>query len=114
MNTLNHYIEVTKRFREQNGVGKLLLSVHRPHKAITKSTVANWIKKVLSNSGIDTKIYKARSIRSASSSAAAVGGVGISDILARGNWSNKNTWEKFYHKEIVPSSKRYQQGLLKR
>ena len=111
MNTLNHYIEVTKPFREQNGVGKLLLSVHRPHKAITKSTVANWIKNVLSNSGIDTKIYKAHSISSASSSTAAVG---ISDILARGNWSNKNTWEKLYHKEIVPSSKRYRQGLLKR
>ena len=84
MNTLNHYIEVTKPFGEQNGVGKLLLSVHKPHKAITKYTVANWIKKVLSNSGIDTEIYKAHSIRSASSSAAAVGGVGISDILARG------------------------------
>ena len=114
VNALNHYIEVTKPFRKENGVKSLLLSVHRPHKAITKSTVANWIKKVLSNSGIDTQIYQAHSIRSASSSAASVGGVSISDILARGNWSNKNTREKFYHKEIVPSSKRYQQGLLKR
>ena len=56
--TLDHYIEITRPFREENKVKNLLLSYVRPHKFVTKSTVGRWIKKMLSDARIDTIAVK--------------------------------------------------------
>ena len=73
----------------------LLLSFVNPHKEVVKSTIAGWIKFVLSQVGIDTDIFKAHSTRAASSSKVKskihTTGLSIQDILKRGNWSNKTS-----------------------
>ena len=49
---------------------KLLVSYQKPHKAISKDTVAQWLKEELKLAGIDTSIFGAHSTRATSTSAA--------------------------------------------
>ena len=49
----------------------LLISFVKPHKPVTRDTIARWICTVLKNYGIDTTVYKAHSTRAAATSVAA-------------------------------------------
>ena len=75
----------------------LFLSLFKPFKPMSSSTIACWIKEILLLSGINTAIFKAHSTCGASSTAAANQGVSISDILQLGDWSQENTFRKFYY-----------------
>ena len=46
---------------------------------------------MLKIAGIDTSLYKERSLRSASTSKAKVLGISLKDILKRGQWSEAST-----------------------
>ena len=59
----------------------LLISVKKPHKAVSSATTYRWIKQVLSEAGIQTDVFKAHSVRAASSSAAMAKGISIGDII---------------------------------
>ena len=48
--------------------------------------MARWTKNIMNESGIDTKIFKPHSCRSASTSAATNAGVTIENVLKQGNW----------------------------
>ena len=48
--------------------------------------MARWTKNIMNESGIDTKIFKPHSCRSASTSAATNVGVTIDNVLKQGNW----------------------------
>jgi hypothetical protein len=61
-------------------------------------------QKTLSKAGVDTSIFKAHSIRAASTSAAADAGVSIPEILQAADWSSKSTFEQFYHKPVGNST----------
>ena len=45
---------------------KLLVTIIKPHKAISSSTVAQWLKSLLEASDIDISIFSAHSVRGAS------------------------------------------------
>ena len=77
---------------------KLLISFIKPYRAVTSSSVARWLKSVLSAAGIDTEIFSAHSTRGASSSAAANVGITTNDILKAANWSSESAFQKFYYK----------------
>ena len=55
---------------------------------------------MLSEAGIQTDVFKAHSVRAASSSAAMAKGVSIGDIMQTAGWSRSSTFEKFYYKPI--------------
>ena len=76
----------------------LFLSLIRPFKPISSSTIARWVKEVLSLSGIDTTKFKAHSTRGASATAATDRGVSISEILQLGDWSQESNFQKFYYR----------------
>ena len=78
----------------------LFLSVNKPHKPISPSTIARWLKTILSKAGVDTEIFKAHSVRSASTSAAAMAGITTEDILKAADWSSETVFQKFYHKPV--------------
>ena len=84
--------------KRQAGDTQLLIAVIRPHKPVTSSTIARWIKSVLTNAGIDTAIFKAHSVRSAATSAASEAGLSTSEILAAADWSTESVFQKFYYK----------------
>ena len=103
---LKHYEGLTKEFRPEmsgNKPNPLFLSILSPHKPITSSTLSRWIKCILKDSGIDTSTFKGHSTRSAATSAARNKSVSVMDIMKVADWSNSNTFTKFYYKPIQSS-----------
>ena len=92
------YIEKTKDLRGDNK--QLFISFIRPHNPVTSSTIARWLKQVMESAGIDTDIFKAHSVRSASTSAAAMQGVTTEDILNAADWSTDSSFRRFYYKPV--------------
>ena len=76
----------------------LFIGTSKPHKPVCSSTIARWLKLLLGKAGVDTNIFKAHSVRSAGTSAAAAAGVTTADILKAADWSSEAVSKKFYHK----------------
>ena len=99
-------------WREKNQTSQLLFSFIKPDNSVAKSTVAGWVKQTLIMSGINNDILKPHSPCSASSSHARLSGLSLSDILKRGSWSNKTTWEKFYNKLTLTFEEEFQKAVV--
>lgn len=52
------------------------------------------------SAGIDTSMFKAHSVRGASTSLAASVGVTTDEILSAADWSSESSFQKFYYKPI--------------
>ena len=66
--TLRVYEQRTEKFRSKNGEqahSRLFLAMVHPHKPVTSSTMARWLRTLLEKAGIDTDIFEAHSTRSA-------------------------------------------------
>ena len=98
--------EYESRTRDMRSVlagqeNRLFFSVVQPHKLVSASTVARWVRNLLQAAGIDTSQFKPHSVCGASASAAARGGVALSDILALACWSSDSTFLRFYYKPVL-------------
>ena len=91
---------------------QLLLSFAKPHNPVVSSTIFGWIKNILREAGIDTKILKGHSTRSASTSKAGLAGFSVTDILERGSWTNASAWRRFYNRQVESSTEKYQKKVL--
>ena len=98
LNYLGLYLKRVKFLRTSN---YLFVSLNKPHQAVTSDTISRWVKYVLQQSGIDTKVFGSHSVRSASSSAAKNMGVSIDQIMKNCGWSNAKTFAHWYDKPIV-------------
>ena len=80
---LKEYEEVTKSHRQirPDVPAPLFLSYIQPYRPVSSQRIAHWIKDFLKRAGVDTSTFKAHSVRGASASAAASGGLHISDVL---------------------------------
>ena len=58
---LKEYLDRTANIRQDHH--KLLVSYQKPHKSISKDTVARWLKQELKLAGIDTSTFGAHSTR---------------------------------------------------
>ncbi|KAG2223257.1 hypothetical protein INT45_006983 [Circinella minor] len=68
---------------------------------IKEGTLANVIKEVMSEAGIDTKKYTPHTIRSASSTFAVQQGIDINQVKEHANWSlTSNTFEQYYYRPL--------------
>lgn len=114
VNTLKEYINRTENLRKEFGKdnGKLLISVVKPHKSVSKATVARWIKTVLADCGINTKKFTAGSVRPASASKAKAMDVPVNIILSKAGWTQETTFTKHYNKEITQVSDSFQEAIL--
>ena len=74
-------------------------------KPVESSSISRWLKDVLEEAGIDIKTFKAHSTRSASTSKASLLGLSEKEILKRGIWSGRTSWQKHYRKEISSNLK---------
>ena len=99
MSAIETYVTRTSTVRQDD---YLFLSFNKPYRSVTKSTIARWIKDVLSAAGIDTDVFGPHSIRGAASTAAASHGVSLENILSTAGWSNASTFARFYHKQVEP------------
>lgn len=112
--TLQHYLARTAEIRRdlsREDAG-LLLSYVRPHKSVTKDTIARWVKAMLKRSGVDTTTFTAGSVRSAAVSKAKAMSVPITTIMAKAGWTRASTFAKFYDKQIVPQLDSFQEAVL--
>ena len=108
---LRQYEQVTYSFR-LNGKevsNPLFLSYIKPHKPVSIDRIAHWMKDLLKKAGIDVSVFKAHSVRGASTTAARNKGVYIGDILHTANWSSDSTFHQFYYQ---PSGNTYSEKLL--
>ena len=111
--TIKEYLHRTQGWRTENKKSQFFLSVINPHREVACSTISGWIKKLMTDVGINTDIFKAHSTRSASSTKASLAGLSLPDILKRGSWSNKSTWQNFYNKQVVTPEQKFQEGVFK-
>ena len=95
--TLRTYEQRTQSKRSEKE-SQLLIATIQPFKPVSSSTVARWLKSILSKAGIDTGVFRAHSVRSAAVSAAADSGLTTSDILRAADWSSEGIFQKFYYK----------------
>ena len=98
VHVLDEYIKKTASLRGEET--RLFISHVKPHKRVSRDTIARWLKLVMSKSGIDTSVYKAHSTRAASTSRAARGNLPVEDILKTAGWASAKTFGKFYHKAL--------------
>jgi len=67
---LKEYIQRTEKLRKSQ---KLFVTYRKPYNQPAISTLSNWIKLVLQLAGVNVKLFKTHSTRSASTSAACAG-----------------------------------------
>ena len=95
--TLRAYEQQMEIFR--SGESKLFLATIKPHRAVSSSSIARWLKRLLEVAGVDTSIFSAHSVRGASSSTASNMVISTNDILNHilrtANWSSESV---FYYK----------------
>lgn len=104
---LNKYLKATKDIRMDK---QLFISYVKPHRCVTRATIARWIKAIMQKAGIDVSIFKPHSTRSASTSAAFEVGVSVPDILQKADWTNATVFHRFYNRPRV--HKDFSQAIL--
>ncbi len=92
------YLKRTKPIRNSE---YLMIGTQKPYKQISKDRLGKWIKNVMGCAGIDTKIYKPHSTRSASTSKLNQINIPIHEIMAKIGWSRADTFRTYYKKPIL-------------
>ena len=95
---LDKYLRATKKLRVDK---QLFISYVKPHRSVTRTSIARWIKLIMQKSGIDVSIFQPHSTRSASTSTAFQQGVSVPDILKKADWSNASVFHRFYNRPKV-------------
>ena len=109
---IREYINMTKPWRLEGKPSTFFLTHKKPHNPASRSTLSRWMKNALLLAGEDTKVFQAHSLRGASSSKALLKGLSVRDIVSHGRWSRESTWQKFYHKKVDSTAKKYQDSVL--
>ena len=110
---IREYLKLTEPWRSGGTPSNFFLSFQKPHKPVSKSTLARWIKDILLLAEVDTDVFKAHSLRGASTSKAFLKGLSVKEVVDHGKWSLESTWQKFYHKVVHSTTKKYQDNILK-
>jgi len=95
---LRVYEKATVKFREDKAAMQLFLVVVPPHRAVSSSTIARWIKKSLERAGLEPT-FSAHSTRSAASTAVALSGLSTQEVMDRAGWSSLDTFCRYYFRQ---------------
>jgi hypothetical protein len=74
---------------------QLLISFVKPHLAMLKDTLSRWVKTLLCKAEVNMNLFKADSVRLASTSAAARLGVHMQTIMRIAGWTIAQTFLSF-------------------
>lgn len=95
METLRQYEAATTTLRSD--ACRLFVAIREPHKQVTSSTIACWLKEMLKLTVVDISIFSGHSVRGASTSAAAGAGVTMNEIMQAADWNMESVFQKFYY-----------------
>lgn len=99
--TLMSYLLLTKNYRDKPHCERLLLTFKKPFHNAASSTISRWIKNTLFNSGVDTTVFSAHSVRHASTSAANRQGLSIEIIKKTAGWTGDSlVFNRFYNRPL--------------
>lgn len=107
---LKSYLYRTRELRK--GEDSLFLSFRKKHEKVVCSSLARWVRTGLAMAGINISVFKAHSIRGASTSKLASLHLPVEAIMAKASWKSVGTFRKFYQKQII-EEKDIAQDLLK-
>lgn len=103
--TLLFYVEKTSSYRHSNVCNNLFITFKKPFHNASSQSISRWIRKVMSESGIDTSIFTPHSTRHASTSKAYSKGISCDIIRSAAGWSNNSkSFAMFYNRPIRDSS----------
>lgn len=98
--TLDAYLQKTGTLRQS--YNRLILTFKKPYKPASAQSISRWVKKTLKQSGINTDIFSAHSVRNSATSAARRKGVSLDLIKITAGWSQKSaTFARFYNRTVV-------------
>ena len=92
---LRVYEKATAKFREDEAAMQLFLSIVPPHRLVSSSIIARWIKKSLERAGLEPT-FSTHLTRSAASIAAALSGLSTQEVMDRAGWSSLDTFCRYY------------------
>ena len=95
---LKEYIQGTEKLRKSR---KRFATYTKPYNQPAISTLSNWIKLMLQLAGVNVKLFKTHSTRSASTSAALKAEVGVNTILKSAGWTNESIFRKCYNRSVT-------------
>lgn len=102
--TLKTYLNRTNNLRRDID-DYLFITIKKPYRQASKESIGRWIKNTLSDSGIDTQIFSAHSVRHSSTSYAKRNGVNIEIIRKTAGWSeNSRVFARFYDRPVLEQS----------
>lgn len=81
------------------GSNGLFVNCRDSSRPVVAQTIAQWIKRVLTDSGV--RGFTAHSTRKAATSAAALAGVPLEKILSQAGWTSVSTFARFYERPIL-------------
>ena len=82
----------------------LIITTTPPFRGASSQTIARWVKEVLTLSGVDTGLFKAHSVRGASTSKLFQLQTPVSEIMKKADWKSECTFRKFYNKDVLPKN----------
>ena len=98
MTVLKEYIQRTEKLRKSQ---KRFITYTKLYNQPAISTLSNWIKLVLQLAGVNVKLFKTHSTRSASTSTALKAGVAVNTILKSAGWTNESIFRKCYNRPVT-------------
>ena len=98
---LLHYIDRRTSLRKLSDSTQLFISLNKPQKGVTSSSLARWIKDILQDCGVNASVFEAHSTKSAATSKGFLHRASIVEILKLANWSNEKTFTKDYNHSVA-------------
>ena len=75
---------------------RLILTVTKSHKPVSRDSIRRWIRNALQKAGIDVSMFKSHSTRAASTSKAKSSNVPIEEIMKTAGWRSDSAFAKHY------------------
>ena len=104
---LQNYLKRTEKLRNvgENVETRLFLSFQKPHKVVSRQTIASWIVNIirLAYGDSDLKV-KAHSTRAIGPSWALFKGASLASVLEAADWSKDSTFTRFYYRQMDSQS----------
>lgn len=108
---LARYLHVTRKLRGAHQ--SLFIGMKKPFVPIGTQTISRWIKETLKESGIDTSIFKAHSVRHAATSTAFKKGIDLNTIRRTAGWtSTSQIFARFYNRPITTEPTAFANAIL--
>jgi hypothetical protein len=92
------YIKRTASWRTSVNRTRLFVAAQGEHTPLSSQRIAKVVLEVMKEAGIDTKVFKAGSVRGAAASKALDNGALVEEVMRQGQWSSLSVFERFYNR----------------